>query len=92
MRSAMADGVIVVDSTTRIKLPAAGGDLVVLEPAVVRTLVGAAAPPFREAIVLGAHVGLRAGEAQGLLVSDVDFLRRTVNVRPQLDGHRRWSL
>ena len=86
MRSAMADGIIAVDPTTRIKLPAAVSELVVLEPAVVRSLVAAAAPEFRAAIVLGAHVGLRAGEAQGLLVSDVDFLRRTVNVRRQLDG------
>jgi len=36
--------------------------------------------------VLGSHVGLRAGEAQGLFVSDIDFLRCTLNVRRQLDG------
>jgi len=86
MRSAQADGLIVVDPTMKIKLPKVTTELVVLPPADVHALIAAADPCFRAAIVLGAFVGLRAGEAQGLFVSDVDFLRRTVNVRRQLDG------
>lgn len=57
-----------------------------LPPADVHALIDGADPSFRAAIILGAFVGLRAGEAQGLFVSDVDFLRRTVNVKRQLDG------
>ena len=87
VRAAMADGLVVVDPTLRVRLPAPpASELVVPTPVQVRALIAAAMPDFRAAIVLGAHVGLRAGEAQGLFVSDVDFLRRTVNVRRQLDG------
>ncbi len=86
MRSALADGIISVDPTMKIKLPTVKSELVILPPDRVRALIDAADPSFRAAIVLGAHVGLRAGEVQGLFVSDVDFLRRTVNVRRQLDG------
>ena len=87
MRSALADGIVAVDPTMKIKLPSMPvSDLVVLSPSEVRTLIDGARDDFRAAIVLGAHVGLRAGEVQGLLVSDIDFLRRTVNVRRQLDG------
>jgi integrase len=86
MRSALADGLINVDPTMKIKLPKVTTELTILPPTDVHALIAAADPQFRAAIVLGAFVGLRAGEAQGLFVSDVDFLRRTVNVRRQLDG------
>jgi integrase len=85
-RSALADGLVAVDPTMRIKLPTVSSELVVLSVDEVRALVDAADPSFAAAIVLGACVGLRAGVVQGLLVSDIDFLRRTVNVRRQLDG------
>jgi len=91
MRSAMADGIMVVDPTMRIRMPAKAADELVLPPRErVQALIDAAAPDFRAAIVLGAHVGLRAGEAQGLFVSDVDFLRRTIKVRRQLDGRSKF--
>lgn len=87
IRAAMADGLIVVDPTMRVRLPAAPtSELVVPSADDVRALIAAASPEFQAAIVLGSHVGLRAGEAQGLFVGDVDFLRRTINVRRQLDG------
>lgn len=86
MRSALADGIITVDPTMKIKLPAPTSELVILPPDRVRALIDAADPSFAAAIALGACVGLRVGEAQGLFVSDIDFLRRTVNVRRQLDG------
>lgn len=84
MRSAVADGVIVVDPTLRVRLPATPPrDLAIPSPALVEQLRSSAGP-FATAVVLGAMVGLRAGEAQGLLVSDIDFMRRTVHVRRQL--------
>lgn len=87
MRAAMADQVIRVDPTIGVRLPAKGsGELAIPTPEIVRTLLDAAPAHFRAAIILGAHVGLRAGEAQGLLVDDVDFLRRVVSVRRQLAG------
>jgi integrase len=85
IRSAMADGLLVVDPTLRIKLPARpAAELIIPTRAELEALLAAAPAEFRVAVILGAHVGLRAGEAQGLLVEDVDFLRRTVNVRRQL--------
>jgi integrase len=86
-RSAMADGLITADPCLKVALPARpGGELTIPTPAQVAELLEAAPTGFRAAVVLGAHVGLRAGEAQGLLVDDIDFLRRTVNVRRQLSS------
>lgn len=45
-------------------------------------------PRYRAAIVLGYGAGLRRGEAFGLTVDRVDFLRRTVTVDRQLVGVR----
>lgn len=42
--------------------------------------------PYRAAVWLGAGCGLRRGEAFGLTVEHVDFLRRTVYVERQLIG------
>lgn len=86
MRSALADGLISVDPTMKIKLPAASSELVIPTTEQVRGLIAASSSMSSTAVMLGAHVGLRAGEVQGLFVSDVDFLRRTINVRRQLDG------
>lgn len=87
IRAAMADGLIVVDPTLRVRMPARpSSELVIPTPEQVGALLEGAAPEFRAAIVLGAHVGLRAGEAQGLFVSDVNFMRGVVHVRRQLDG------
>ncbi len=49
----------------------------------VRALVEAAPARYRAAVVLLAGSGLRIGEALGLEVADVDFLRRTVRVERQ---------
>ena len=40
------------------------------------------------AVVLGAFVGLRQGEAAGLKVEDIDWLRGIVHVRRQLCHNR----
>jgi integrase len=85
IRSAMADGLLVVDPTMRVKLPTRPAtELVIPTAGELQALLRAAPAGCRAAVILGAHVGLRAGEAQGLLAGDVDFLRRTVNVRRQL--------
>jgi integrase len=47
-------------------------------------LVDAVEPRYRALIVLGAGTGLRHGEAVGVELDQVDFLRRTLDVRQQL--------
>jgi integrase len=49
----------------------------------LQALLDSAPAPFRAAIVLGAGLGLRLGEAAGLSIDRVDFLRRTVRVDRQ---------
>jgi integrase len=46
----------------------------------------AAAGDFRGFVAVCAFAGLRLGEAAGLQVGDVDFLRRTLTVRRQIQG------
>jgi integrase len=50
----------------------------------VRELEAAIPPRFRAMVTLGAGTGLRQGEAFGLSVDRVDFLRRTLTVDRQL--------
>ena len=51
--------------------------------------VGAALPwpgDFQAFMAVCAFAGLRLGEAAGLQLGDVDFLRRTLSVRRQIQG------
>ncbi len=50
----------------------------------VASVLAVAPSWYRAAVVLGVGVGLRQGEAAGLTVDRVDFLRRTVTVDRQL--------
>lgn len=55
-------------------------------------LAGAMPPRYRALVLLAGTVGLRWGEAIGLRVGDVDFLRRTLSVRQtveEVSGHVR---
>jgi integrase len=58
----------------------------VATPEQVWVLYDAMPDHFRPAILLGGFAGLRIGEAVGLRVSDVDFLRRLVTPAFQHDG------
>ena len=76
--------VIPANPCTRIRLPKAGKRVVEpLPAAAVLALLDAITPRYRIAVVLGAGLGLREGEAFGLIVSRVDFLRRKVHVLSQ---------
>ena len=86
MQAAVDDDpqVIPVNPCTRIKLPKA--DKRVVEPlpaAAVMALQNAITPRYRITVALGAGLGLREGEAFGLLLTRVDFLRRRVHVLSQ---------
>ena len=76
--------VIQANPCTRIKLPKSRKR--VLEPlsaAAVLALLDAITPRYRVAVALGVGLGLREGEAFGLTVPRVDFLRRRIQVLSQ---------
>jgi len=61
----------------------------VVEPlpaAAVLALAGAMPPRYAVTVLLGAGAGLREGEALGLTLGRVDFLRRRVHVEEQLQS------
>jgi integrase len=64
------------------------GEIVPPTPNEVVALIGAAAPWFRIAVVLGAGLGLRQAEAAGLTVDRIDRLGRTVLVDRQWTSRR----
>jgi integrase len=83
-RAAVADGLIARSPCGTVRAPSIPAHQV--QPPTddqVRALLKAASPRFRVAIVLGAGLGLRHGEASGLTLDRVDFLRRTVRVDRQ---------
>jgi integrase len=76
--------VIPANPCTRIRLPKARRRVVEPLPvAGVLALLDAITPRYRVAVVLGVGLGLREGEAFGLTVPRVDFLRRKVHILSQ---------
>ena len=85
MTSATDDGVIAANPCLRVRLPRIDPRVVEPLPAsAVIALADAITPRYRLAVWLGAGLGLREGEALGVTVPRVDFLRRKVEVRYQL--------
>ena len=82
--AAVDDRIIAASPCHRIRLPRDDRPEVVA-PTVeqITALAGVIQPRYRALVVLLAGSGLRIGEALGLNVSDVDFLRRTVKVERQ---------
>jgi integrase len=82
--TAVDDRVLAASPCHRIRLPRDDRPEVIV-PTVeqITALAGAVHPRYRALVVLLAGSGLRIGEALGLQVSDVDFLRRTVKVERQ---------
>jgi integrase len=84
MQSAVDDGLIPANPCSRVPLPH-------VEPRVVEPLPAAAivaladkiTARYRVTVWLAAGLGLREGEALGLVVPKVDFLRRRVHVHRQ---------
>ncbi|MGO9780046.1 MAG: tyrosine-type recombinase/integrase [Streptosporangiaceae bacterium] len=82
--AAVDDGVIPVNPFARVPLPKKSPRVLEpLEPAAVLALADALPPRLRVALALAAGAGLRFGEATGLTVPRVDFLRRRVQVLEQ---------
>ena len=92
LRAAVLDRRISTNPAEGIRLPRKRpADAAMTIPATeeVRLAFGAAAPEFRAFIGLAAFAGLRLGEAAGVQVGDIDFLRRTLDVRRQVQGATR---
>lgn len=88
LRAAVRDRVIPVDPSEGVALPRqrrAAVAMVIPTPAQVRQLLDHAAVPWlRTFMALAAFAGLRLGEAAGLQLGDVDFLRRLLHVTRQV--------
>lgn len=85
LAAAVRDRVIVESPAKRIKLPRGVSEPVVPLSIVQVEAIAACLPPRFAAIVpTAAGLGLRRGEAIGLTVDRVDFLRRTVRLDRQL--------
>ncbi len=85
LRSAVADQLIPKSPAVGPKLPAKIRTRVEPLPVeMVWRLADAIEPRYRALVVLGAGTGLRQGEALGLTLDRVDFLRRRLTVDRQL--------
>jgi integrase len=87
MKAAKRDRVLADDPTERITLPRrrrAESAMRIPEPLHVGALVRTADDDFRAFVALAAFAGLRLGEAAALQIHDVDFLRREIHVRRQV--------
>lgn len=88
-RAACQDAVILRDPTEKVKLPRerrADARMLLLTSEQVRQAMEAAPPEFAPFIAVCAFGGLRLGEAAGLQVGDVDFLRGTITIARQIQG------
>lgn len=86
IRAAVADRAIPFDVTANLTLPRArraDAAMVVPTTAQVGTVLESAPNSFVAFVALCAFGGLRLGEAAGLKVSDIDFMRREVRVSRQ---------
>lgn len=86
-RAAIRDKVIAVDPTEGVRLPRQRkreAAMTIPSPDEVAKILGAADERFTAFVAVCAFAGLRLGEAAALRVSDVDFLRRQLHVRRQV--------
>jgi integrase len=87
LRGAVADRVIPVDPSEGVTLPRRRRREAAMQvPSVeqVGRILGGADDDFRAFVALCAFAGLRLGEAAGVQIGDVDFLRRQLAVSRQL--------
>ena len=87
IRAAVADRLMPRDITGRVRLPRtrkAWAAMRIPTAEQVGAIIGAADPELAALIAVCAFGGLRLGEASALKVSDVDFLRRELHVRRQV--------
>jgi integrase len=84
-KAAVRDRLLVTTPCVGIRLPKREPKRIVpLATERVEALIGAMPERYRSMVALAAGTGLRHGEALGLEVEAVDWLRRTLDVRQQL--------
>jgi integrase len=84
---AVDDELIVANPCARVKLPKIEGrDVVVFSAEQVRALADSIQPRYRLAVILAAGAGLRQGEVLGLTQARVEFLKRRLLVRKQMQN------
>jgi integrase len=87
MQMATDDGLIAANPCTRVQLPRIEHRAVEPLPAeAVAALADAISPRYSVTVWLAAGAGLRKGEALGLTVPRVDFLRRRIVVEEQVQS------
>lgn len=85
LSAAVDDGLIATSPARKIvRQEVVARRVVPLDVEQVEALVATMPERYRALVLLAVGTGLRQGEALGLTVSDVDFLRRQVHVRHQL--------
>lgn len=87
LRAAVRDKLITSDPTAGVALPRVPRKSLAMRiptPEQVAAILDASPGDVRAGLLLAAFAGLRAGEVCGLRVADVDFLRRAVSVRRQV--------
>lgn len=92
MRAAVADRVIASDPSIGVALPrrrSREAAMTVPTEQQIGELLEVARPEFRAFIALCAFAGLRSGEAAGVQVGDIDFLRRELTIRRQVQRDSR---
>lgn len=89
-RAAVEDRVIGLNPVVRVTLPTPeAAPVVPLAVTRVRAIAEALPAPLDVAAVVQAATGLRVGELLGLVMGDLDMLRREVHVREQLHPRHR---
>lgn len=87
LNAAVDDELIVANPCTRVKLPKIEHrDVVIFEADQVLALADSIQPRYRLAVILAAGSGLRQGEVLGLTKKRVEFLRRRLLVRQQMQN------
>jgi integrase len=87
LRAAVHDRVIGSDPSDRIRLPRvrkAASAMIIPTTEQVGAAIAAAPDRYAAFIAVCAFAGLRRGEASALKVSDVDFMRKEIHVRRQV--------
>lgn len=88
-RAAVTDRIIPADPAAGVALPRvrkSSAAMTIPTPEDVGRALEAATVYFRPFVAVCAFAGLRLGEAAGLQPGDVDFLRRTITIRRQMQG------
>ncbi len=86
-KAAIRDGYLIKDPTEGVRLPRQRkreAAMTIPTPVQVRAILEAADERFTALVALAAFAGLRLGEAAAVQTGDIDFLRRELHVRRQV--------